>query len=99
VAGRDERSLVAGVVTPAIVDGIRAPVAPRVVRIDGALHEDAWWLEASFSLGFWDSLILAGARATRCRYLLNEELQPGQDLDGVAVVDPFATRPQDLPLS
>jgi hypothetical protein len=28
-----------------------------------------------------------------------EDLQPGQDLDGMAVVDPFALEAQDLRLS
>ena len=42
---------------------------------------------------------MAGARATGCRYLLTEDLQHGQDLDGLAMVDPFAVGPQDLDLS
>jgi predicted nucleic acid-binding protein len=78
---------------------VRDLMAWRPVGIDGALLEDAWWLEARFSLSFWDALIVAGARATGCRYLLTEDLQHGQELDGLAVVDPFALEPQDLLLS
>jgi predicted nucleic acid-binding protein len=78
---------------------VRDLMAWRPVGVDSALLEDAWWLEARFSLSFWDSLIVAGARAAGCRYMLTEDLQHGQDLDGLAVVDPFAVEPQDLLLS
>ena len=78
---------------------VRDLMAWRPIGIDSALLEDAWWLEARFGLSFWDSLGVAAARAAGCRYLLTEDLQHGQDLDGVAVVDPFAMEPQDLILS
>jgi predicted nucleic acid-binding protein len=74
---------------------VRDLMAWRPMGVDSALLEDAWWLEARFGLGFWDSLVVAGARAAGCRYLLTEDLQHGQDLDGMAVVDPFALQPQD----
>lgn len=78
---------------------VRDLMAWRPVGLDSAMLEDAWWLEARFGLSFWDSLVVAGARAAGCRYLLTEDLQHGQDLDGMAVVDPFALEPQDLALS
>lgn len=40
-------------------------------------------------LSFWDSLILQMARQTGCRVLLSEEMQHGQVIDGVRIVNPF----------
>jgi predicted nucleic acid-binding protein len=42
------------------------------------------------------TLIVAAAKATACRYLLSEDLEAGQDLDGVTVVNPFLNRPNAL---
>ncbi len=47
------------------------------------------WLEHRSRLSFWDALIVAGARAAGCRWLLSEDLTPGATYDGVEVVDPF----------
>ena len=63
------------------------------VVINAALIEDAWTLAARYKLSFWDALIVAGAKAASCRYLLTEDLQPDQDLDGVVVINPFRNDP------
>jgi predicted nucleic acid-binding protein len=75
---------------------IRDLLAWRPIGVDDALLEDAWWLESRFELSCWDSQIVAAARATGCRYLLTEDLQHDQDLDGLIVVNPFVTRPEEL---
>jgi len=43
--------------------------------------------------GWWDSLIVASAVDAGCRYLLTEDMQDNQDLDGVTVVNPFTHPP------
>lgn len=63
-------------------------VAPAVLR-------RAWQAQDRYALSFWDALIVAAAQAARCALLLTEDLQAGQELDGVRVVDPFALRPPD----
>lgn len=68
----------------------------RPVMADGELFEDAWRIEGRFRLSFWDSLIVAAARATGSSHLLTEDLQDGQDFDGVVVVDPFAHEPGSI---
>jgi predicted nucleic acid-binding protein len=40
-------------------------------------------------LSFWDSLILRCARQSGCRVLLSEDMQHGQVIDGVRIVNPF----------
>ncbi len=44
-----------------------------------------------WQLNYWDAAIVEAARALGCRELLSEDLQHGQDLDGVRVVNPFLT--------
>jgi predicted nucleic acid-binding protein len=41
------------------------------------------------SLSFWDSLILQCAKQAGCRVLLSEDMQHGQVIDGVRIVNPF----------
>lgn len=64
--------------------------------MNGDLLEGAWDIQDRFGFAFWDALVIAAAQAAGCRYLLTEDLQPDQDLDGVRVVSPFATAPADL---
>jgi len=63
------------------------------VPMDYALLELGWKFQDRFQLSFWDSLIVAAAKTSGCRYLLTEDLQAGQNLDGVQVTNPFLTPP------
>jgi predicted nucleic acid-binding protein len=76
---------------------VRDLLAWRPARTDALMLEDAWGLETRFELGHWDALVVAAARALGCRYLLSEDLQHGQDLDGIVVVSPFRVEPDGLP--
>jgi len=38
---------------------------------------------------FWDALVLRMAKQTGCRVLLSEDMQHGQEFDGVRIVNPF----------
>jgi predicted nucleic acid-binding protein len=69
---------------------------PAVVNI--AVLELGWKLQQHYSLSFWDALIVAAAKLLDCGYLLTEDLQTGQNLDGVRVINPFRTAPADIPL-
>lgn len=75
---------------------VRDLLAWRPARMDAPMLEDAWWLETRFALSHWDALIVAAARALGCRHLLTEDLQHGQDLDGIMVVSPFRVEPDGL---
>ena len=41
-------------------------------------------------------LIVAAAKSVSCRFLLTEDLQSGQDFDGLLVVNPFLRDPASL---
>lgn len=70
---------------------VRDLVAWRPLPIDMAILERAWLLQGSFSLSWWDALIVAAAQTSKCGVLLTEDLQHGQVFDTVRVIDPFAT--------
>lgn len=58
-------------------------VTLRIVRAALATHD-------RFGLSYWDSAIIEAARTVGCTEVLSEDLSPGQDYDGVRVVNPFA---------
>ncbi|HYM77595.1 MAG TPA: PIN domain-containing protein [Candidatus Dormibacteraeota bacterium] len=84
----------------ASVDDARAEIrdllAWRPVVTDAALLERGWKLQDRYRLSYWDSLIVAASKAAACSYLLTEDLQAGQKLDGVEVVNPFLSSPRTL---
>jgi len=61
----------------------------RPVPLDESLMSRAWTLEDRFGLSWWDALVVSAAQVARCPHLLTEDLQDGQELDGIRVVDPF----------
>lgn len=71
-------------------------LAWQPVPMDYSLLELGWKLQDRFQLSFWDSLIVAAAKIAGCRYLLTEDLQHGQNLDGVHVTSPFRTIPSAI---
>lgn len=58
--------------------------------------EGAWSIEERYGLSWWDALIASGAHVAACEYLLSEDLQDGQRLDGVTVINPFLHMPQNV---
>ncbi len=42
-------------------------------------------------LSLWDALIVRAAQASGCRVLYTEDLQHGQDFDGLQIVNPFVS--------
>jgi predicted nucleic acid-binding protein len=77
---------------------VRDLTAWRPLAVSAELVEYAWKVQDRYRFSFWDALIVAAAKATACSYLLTEDLQEGQDLDGVTVVNPFLREPVSLPL-
>jgi predicted nucleic acid-binding protein len=59
------------------------------VVVDATIMERGWKLQDRYQLSFWDSLIVAAAKTASCGFLLTEDLQDGQKLDTVEVVNPF----------
>ncbi len=85
---------------PAAREEARAEVLDLVawnpVVTDAALLERGWKLQDRYRLSHWDALIVAAAKTASCRYLLTEDLQAGQKLDGIEVVNPFQRGPESV---
>ena len=60
-----------------------------VQDITQAVFESALTMRERWGLSYWDAAIVAAARSLGCDTVLTEDLQHGQELDGVRVVDPF----------
>lgn len=75
---------------------VRALDAWNPLTIDHSLLPGAWKIEDRYGFGFWDALILAAARRLDCGFLLTEDLQHGQEVEGVEIVDPFRRAPPEL---
>ncbi len=76
---------------------VRSLLAWRPVSMDQRVLEGAWSIQDRYQLAWWDSLIVAAARAAGCRYLLTEDLQHHQALGDLTVLNPFESSPDTLP--
>ncbi len=63
-------------------------------QIDQATVETAWAVESRYGISYWDSLMVAAAQHLGCERLLTEDLQHGQHIDGVRIVNPFVEAPE-----
>jgi predicted nucleic acid-binding protein len=63
---------------------------------DAELFDVSWEIEARFKLTWWDSMIVAAAQLSECRFLLTEDLQEGMSLNELTVINPFSTSWQGL---
>ena len=75
------------VIADALAD-VRTALGP--VRLDVEIHRNAVSLARSHGFSLYDALIVASAFAAGCDTLLTENLQAGQRVGGLSVVNPFA---------
>ena len=74
------------------LDDLRALLDPPL-PLTTELHQTAIKLSRKYDLHIYDSLILGAARLAGCRVLYTEDLQHGQEIDGVLVQNPFLNDP------
>ncbi len=55
-----------------------------------SLYYQALEVSDRWGYSFYDSLIIGGAISTDCAILYSEDLQPGQEIEKIRIVDPFA---------
>lgn len=51
-------------------------------------------IKAVHKLSYWDSAIVAAARALGCRELYSEDMNHGQEIEGVVIINPFRANPR-----
>ena len=71
----------------AYLDAVLAPLMQ--VGASTELYHRALGIRARWRYGFHDSLVIAAAQAAGCTRLLSEDLQHGQRIELLTVVDPF----------
>ncbi len=82
--------------------GVPVEIARRKVELFGRL--DLVLLELSdivaaidlqrlHGFNFWDALVVRAAKQAGCAVLLTEDLQHGQQIDGLEIIDPFKAPP------
>ena len=70
---------------------IRVLLRRSLVASDRALLLKALMLKQRYQLSYWDAAIVAAARCLNAPVLYTEDLNDGQDYDGVRVINPFLT--------
>jgi predicted nucleic acid-binding protein len=71
----------------AYLDAVLAPLMQVGASVD--LYRRALDVRTRWQFGFYDSLIVAGALTAGCTRLLTEDLQHGQRIEQLTIVDPF----------
>jgi len=61
----------------------------RVQEITLLILMSALEIKAAHGFSYWDSAIIAAARALGCRTLYSEDLSHGREVEGITIVNPF----------
>ncbi len=69
------------------LESVLAPLYRVPATID--LYHRAIDVQARYGYGFYDSLIVAAALSEGCSRLYTEDLQDGQRIEGLTIVNPF----------
>jgi predicted nucleic acid-binding protein len=79
---------------------LRAEIAALEAYVPELLRHDfmveAWVLQDRHQFNFWDALLLASAMAAGCEVFLSEDMNAGQKIGALTVVNPFATTPESV---
>ena len=59
-----------------------APVTADTIRRAVSMHQ-------RHSVSYWDACVLAAASQLGCHTVFSEDMQDGQELDGLCVINPF----------
>ncbi|HMO49409.1 MAG TPA: PIN domain-containing protein [Rubrivivax sp.] len=88
-----------------LAPALGAEPARRMVReyrawrpwiVDDDTVDLAWALQDGLSIHYWDALMVAAAQQQGCTLLLTEDLQHGQLIDGLRIVNPCLAGPDIL---
>lgn len=78
----------------------RASVCDLLAFVPEGLELDrlneAWAIEDRHRLNFWDAHLLASALAAGCTIFLSEDMNGGQKIDTLTIVDPFVVAPEEV---
>ena len=61
----------------------------KVQEITLSILNSALEIKAAHGFSYWDSAIIAAARALGCHELYSEDMNHGREIEGVVIVNPF----------
>jgi predicted nucleic acid-binding protein len=61
----------------------------RVQDITLTVLNSALEIKSAYGLSYWDSAVVAAARALNCATVYSEDMRHGLEIDGVTVTNPF----------
>ncbi len=61
----------------------------QIIETDSELIYQGIDLTASYSISFWDSLIVAAAKKGGCEHIITEDLGHSQQIEGITIENPF----------
>lgn len=92
------RKLTPGMARDLARSDVRSLAAWKPIESSAEIRARAWTIEDRFGFSWWDSLVVASAQALGAEWLLSEDLQHDQDVDGLRVINPFRVKPAELDL-
>ncbi len=63
-----------------------------VAPLDARTTIKAWAVQDEASLAWWDALLIASALLAGCKLFMSEDMQDGQVISGMRIVNPFGAR-------
>ena len=70
------------------LDRVLGPLCEVLPTLD--LYRHAVGLSSRWKCSFYDSLIIAAALQAQCTVLYSEDLQHGQEVEGLTLINPFS---------
>lgn len=59
------------------------------IAVDSTVMENAWLIQERQRFSWWDSLILSAAQIQDCTFILSEDMQHGQQIGNLTIINPF----------
>ena len=75
-------------------EDIRNLMAWKPAVVEQCVIQSAWSIQDHYGYSWWDCLILAAALKQNCQYVLSEDMQHGQHIEGVEIISPFKREPE-----
>jgi predicted nucleic acid-binding protein len=60
-----------------------------IAPLDARTTAKAWAVQDEAGLAWWDALLVAAALMAGCKLFISEDMQDGQSISGMKVVNPF----------
>jgi predicted nucleic acid-binding protein len=74
--------------------GVLDALVPEGLRTDRLT--EAWALQDRWRLSFWDAMLASSALTAGCTIFLSEDMNGGQKIGSLTIINPFTTTPETV---